>query len=353
MKKLLALILILIMAICVVGCKDDRENILYKDTDFGDYLDLADYEGIEVDLSSDKFSEYYTKAMFQKLAEMNITPKISEGYVVAGNTVNIDYVGKVNGNVYSGGNVNNLEVTIGQEGSIDIPGFQEALVGQAVGEAFEVTLQIPADYKKAAIAGQSVLFTIKINYIADEHPTAQGYYSKLGYETLKECDRDVITMAVKEYLLDKVVEESKRSDYPNEVVEKIYKIERELLDKAMLAQQGKDFATYLALVGQSEEDYKKGLIENKIKPSMDTQMVVYALADKYDVTVSEKEIKAAAQDIADNSVEDNDTAQSIIDSYGAYYFENLILTEKVKDCLFEDAEYNEASDEFIDQYLND
>lgn len=351
MKKLLALILILLMALCVVGCKS--EMVLYVDTDLDDYVELADYDEISVNLSDDDFSNYYKEEMLKQLSKSNAIAKISDGYVELGNTVNIDYVGKVDGKIYSGGNVSNYDLVMGQGQLDSIPGFEEAIVGKEIGEVVEVDLTFPSDYKRANLAGKAVHFTIKINYVADENPIAQNYYTKLGYASVKECDRAIIEAAVKECLFAKVVADSKKEGYPEEMVEKLYELERALLDKAMMAQTGKDFSTYLSSVGQSEEEYKKNLIENKIKPSMDTQMIVYAMLDDMDLSVSKDEITARAQEIADATSNTGDTVESILSSYGEHYFEDLIATEKVKERLFETAKFDESSKEYIDKYLDE
>lgn len=350
MKKLLALVLILLMALCFVGCKS--EMVLYEETDLDDYVELSDYKNVSVNLSDDTFSKYYKDEMLKELGARNVIAKITEGYVELGNTVNIDYVGKVGGSVYSGGSVNDYEFTIGQGQLDDIPGFEEAVLGKAIGEAVEFSTTFPSDYKKSAVAGKNADFIVKINYVVDENPIAQNYYKKLGFASVKECDKAIIEAAVKTYLLDKAIADSTKNGYPEEMIEKLYKIERELLDKAMMNQMGKDFGTYLSMIGQTEEEYKQSLIEAKIKPSMDSQMIVYALLEEFGLSVSKDEIYARAAETAEGTSSSTDTAESILDSYGEHHFENVIATEKVKEALFKKAKFDKDSVDYINRYLD-
>lgn len=351
MRKFFALILCLLLAFAATGCAEGK-TILYADTDLGDYVKLANYKSFSVNLSSEEFTKYYEGEISRQLSEYNTLAKITEGYVEIGNTVNIDYIGKIDGKVYSGGNVTDFQFVVGK-GEFDyLSGFEEAIVGKEIGEVVEIPLTFASDYKNENLAGKTADFIIKINYVMDEDPTAQEYYGILGYAGLKECERAVVEAAVKELLLDKVIEESEKDGYPEEMVEKLYNTERDLLDKAMLTQMGKDFSTYLATINQTEEDYKKNLIENKIKPSMDSQMVVYALLKDMGLSVTKDEITERAAKLAEDTAVVYDNTESILETYGEHYFEDLIATEKVKQGLFEKVKFDKASIDFIDGYLN-
>ena len=82
-----------------------------------------------------------------------------------GDTVNIDYVGTVDGVEFSGGNTqgNGADLAIGSHTYID--DFEEQLIGHNVGETVEVIVTFPEDYGKEDLNGKEAVFETTINGI--------------------------------------------------------------------------------------------------------------------------------------------------------------------------------------------
>lgn len=81
-----------------------------------------------------------------------------------GDTVNIDYVGTVDGVEFDGGSTNGAgtDLVIGSGSYID--DFEEQLIGAHPGDTVEVNVTFPDDYT-ADLAGQDAVFTVTINGI--------------------------------------------------------------------------------------------------------------------------------------------------------------------------------------------
>ena len=88
----------------------------------------------------------------------------TKGAVVqAGDTINLDYVGSVDGIEFEGGSTQGqgTDLTLGSGTYID--GFEEAVEGHKVGESFDIHVTFPENYGNSDLAGKDAVFNITIN----------------------------------------------------------------------------------------------------------------------------------------------------------------------------------------------
>lgn len=85
--------------------------------------------------------------------------------IADGDTVNIDYIGYVNGEEFAGGNTNGMgtDLVIGSNSYID--DFEEQLIGAHPGDQVEVRVTFPENYHEASLAGKEALFLTTVNGI--------------------------------------------------------------------------------------------------------------------------------------------------------------------------------------------
>ena len=82
-----------------------------------------------------------------------------------GDTVNIDYVGSIDGVEFEGGSTNGAgtDLTIGSGRYID--DFEEQLIGAHPGDTVNVNVTFPDNYQQEDLQGQDALFVVTINGI--------------------------------------------------------------------------------------------------------------------------------------------------------------------------------------------
>lgn len=82
-----------------------------------------------------------------------------------GDTVNIDYVGKIDGTAFDGGSTNGkgTDLEIGSGSYID--DFEDQLVGAHPGDKVEVTVTFPDNYQATDLAGKEAVFDVTVNGI--------------------------------------------------------------------------------------------------------------------------------------------------------------------------------------------
>ncbi len=82
-----------------------------------------------------------------------------------GDTVNIDYVGSIDGVEFAGGSTDGTgtDLTIGSGTYID--NFEEQLIGSHPGDTVDVNVTFPEDYGNEDLNGQDALFVVTVNGI--------------------------------------------------------------------------------------------------------------------------------------------------------------------------------------------
>ena len=80
--------------------------------------------------------------------------------------VNINYVGKKDGEEFEGGKAAGQSLVIGSGRMI--PGFEEGLIGKKSGDSFTLPLTFPEEYHSKELAGADVEFDLTVNSVSEE-----------------------------------------------------------------------------------------------------------------------------------------------------------------------------------------
>lgn len=88
-----------------------------------------------------------------------IYQSISKENAKNGDTVIIDFVGKVDGVAFSGGSATNQSIKLGSGGYI--PGFEDGIIGMKTGETKTITVTFPTGYG-GDLAGKEATFEITL-----------------------------------------------------------------------------------------------------------------------------------------------------------------------------------------------
>ena len=84
-----------------------------------------------------------------------------------GDTVNIDYVGSIDGVEFSGGNTQGMGTDLVIGSGLYIDDFEEQLIGAHPGDHVTVTVTFPEDYGKEDLNGKEAVFEVTVNGIYD------------------------------------------------------------------------------------------------------------------------------------------------------------------------------------------
>lgn len=137
----------------------DEEGYI-KDVDFSSAVSLSDYKSLVVPkehhyVSDEQVADEVAFILENYFAEYEICA------VEDGDTVNIDYVGTIDGVAFDGGTYAGYDLVIGSNSFID--DFEEQLIGVMVGETVDVEVTFPEDYISTDVAGKDAVFAVTVN----------------------------------------------------------------------------------------------------------------------------------------------------------------------------------------------
>ena len=121
-----------------------------------------------------------------------------EGKVENGDIAVIDFEGFKDGVAFDGGKGENYSLEIGS--NTFIPGFEDQVIGMSTGEEKDLNVTFPEEYGAADLAGQAVVFKVKVNEIKQKvaRELDEEFFEDLGMEginseeTLKEQIKESI-----------------------------------------------------------------------------------------------------------------------------------------------------------------
>lgn len=310
-------------------------------------VELGAYKGIEVEKRAYNVTDDEVDAAIAQLQEGVARMVDVDRPVENGDTVNLDYSGSVDGVKFDGGTAQGQTLTIGS-GQF-IPGFEEQMVGMAVGEEKDIEVTFPEEYHAENLAGKKAVFAVKVNGIqVKELPTLDDEFAKdvSEYDTL-EALRD----AKRQELLEQA-EKNAKIQKDNDVVRKAVENATVEVPDAMVERQIdsflQDMGYRLQMQGISLEDYLK-YTNTEISALRDQYRADAALRVKSQLVleaISKAEaIEATPEEIGDKVAEyakqfGNMTVEDFEKNLQAddrQYFADQVVVEKTLALLVENA----------------
>ena len=150
-------------------------------------IDLGDFSKIEVERLVAETDESEVDKTLERMADAYKTsePVKRKRKAKKGDVVNIDFLGKVDGEPFDGGKAEGYDLELGS-GSF-IPGFEDQLIGQNPGDELDVNVKFPDEYGAENLAGKDAVFEVKINELKEAKPAAidDELAKKAGMEDLE------------------------------------------------------------------------------------------------------------------------------------------------------------------------
>ena len=324
----------------------------YSKLDLNEYLKVGEYKGVE----ADKMEVEVTKAdigdaIVDALKSAAKETKLKKGdEVKLDDTVNIDYVGKVDGKEFDGGTAQGQELTLGTGTYIN--GFEEGLVGHKVGEKdIELKLAFPPNYQKEELQAKDVVFTVTINSATrmvqpeynDDFVKTQGdykntkEYEKAVEKELYEQKETEAEQNMEQEVWSKVLADTKVIKYPEDIVTHYVETFDALTDYNA-EQYGLSRKDYIGQYygAATEQDLQKQLLDYA-QTLVKQEMLVEYIAQKEGITYTDEEAAALkknieAQGYTEESVE-RETGRTM-----EQYIHIELLYEKVLQFLGENAD---------------
>ena len=319
-----------------------------------DYVTLGEYTGLTVTVDLTVSEEEVQQEIESSIRLSGELENVEDGVVEEGDTVNIDYEGKLDGEAFEGGTDKGYDLEIGSNTFID--GFEEGLIGTAKGETVDLPLTFPENYFSEDLAGQDVVFTVTVNEIqrvpelTDElastlsegvYTDAASYQDSVRQELESQRAQQRDAMASQE-ILTQIAASSTIESYPQEMVD--YSVESTMsYYESMAEAYGMEMEEFLtAYMGLTEEELREQAAL-AASQSMQTELYLKAIAEQEGIEVTEEEFQSGAQEYADQY--GFESTDALMDYYGEGTVRISLLQDKVMDFLMENTTVEEVTQE--------
>ena len=345
MKKIVSAILALAMIFAFAACGQDSANLPeysvgltsdgFYDLKASDYITLPEYKGIEIPAEVREVDEDDVMSNLSSLtAYYATTTQLKDRAVEEGDTVNIAYIGRVDGEEFSGGTTTGTNVVAGGTNYID--NFLDQIIGHMPGETFDVNVTFPVPYSNNPdVAGKAAVFETTINYIEEtsEPELTDDFirtnYSGYGVKTVEEMrayiEKDLQHSQLMEYVDNYLLDNAVYDELPEAVIEHQKTLIR-LNYEAQAKVYGLEVEDLLEIYGMSSFD-------ELMEQSADTLKEMSADVLVYQAIAEAEGLKIKNTDVADyfeqmTGSRDYETYKGV---YGMPYLKLLTMTYKAVD----------------------
>lgn len=307
---------------------------------------LGDYKGVTVEKTIQSVTDEDVQNEIDN-ALANYPVEVDQA-AKEGDTVNIDYVGKIDGEEFDGGSDQGADLKLGSGKFID--GFEDGLIGARKGETRTLNLTFPEDYTQD-LAGKAVEFTVTVNAVKEplSEPTDQWVADNIeGYDNIadykagirseqEESNEQTAENQVRYAAWTQVIDNCTINEYPETLVEvgkKLYEQQVETYAKYA----GMELDAYIESSGLTQEEYQSNM-EEYGKNVAAQALVCQAICDKEGFAIGDDDYQKALQDML---TEYGCTEEELIQTYGQDNVEQSIMLNRVSNLILENANVTEV-----------
>ena len=317
-------------------------------------VELGQYKGLEVEVALQEVTDAAIDAEIEADREKaSRTIEVEDRPVQNGDTVKLDYAGTVDGVPFDGGTAEGQTLVIGS-GSF-IPGFEEQMIGMAIGEEKDLNVTFPEEYHAKELAGKAAVFHVKVNGITVvEKPELDDDFAQDNdFDTFEEYKANVVRKLTerveknnenlsKNALVAKAVENAKM-DIPQPMIDRQgdYML-REM--EMQMAYSGFTLDQYLQYMGMTREALKAQNEPEAIR-RIQNELVIEAIRKAEGIEASEEDVEKQIVRQAENYGQDlEDFRKNLTDEQKDYLKQDAGI-EKVLDLLLADAKITKKAPE--------
>ena len=320
----------------------DEKVVLTATTPVKPDVTIEKYTGIKIE----KFEYTVTDADVDKeidstrerFAEsVDVTDRAAQN----GDTVNIDFEGKMDGVAFDGGSAQGYDLTLGA-GQF-IAGFEEQVVGMNVGETKDVNVTFPEDYQAENLKGKPAVFTVTVHKITGKvlPELNEEFAKKVGSDSV-DAYRAKVRERLEKAAASRSLNETENSiiteiakgasaEIPDAMIEKQEEYSMQRMEYSLMY-QGIRLDDYLKYVGQTRDEYKKNF-EEEARRAVLHQLIVEKLIKELAIEATQEEIDAKVAEQAASVGKEAEEYKKNMDPRQLEYIEGDIKVTKLFDYL--------------------
>lgn len=317
------------------------------------YVELADFNALNMNKAdyypTAEEEQTYINAIVESYPDLSDKKNVT---VKEKDTVSVDYVGRIDGKEYEGGSTNGMGVRV-TLGTLTYPEeFENGIIGHKTGETFDVSVPFAADFENADLAGKTVVYTITLNGIYEKAEFNDEFVKK-NFGNAVENAEDFLNKyrmsaaqdKFDEYVKEYAISESKVKSYPAGYLSKMKKFmkakdykQMETTNSTYQNLYGKDaYKDVLDMRKMDKKEYRQEILRSA-KEQADENLIMQALFEKFNLTVSDEDIKEVTSSFGFNE----DEYDQAVERFGEPYLYEQAMIKVVNNYLAEN--YNLIED---------
>jgi len=268
---------------------------------------LGDYRGLEVGRREVEVSEQEVEQEIEQLRERLARLEAVERPAGAGDFLVADYLGRIEGEPFQGGEGRDQLIELGSERLI--PGFEEGLQGAEAGQTRSLQLRFPTDYPRAELAGKQADFEVSVKEVKRKllPDLDDDLAIEVGFDTVRELREDIRAR------LREAQEQSAQAEFREAAIDVaadaaqvqtpealVQAKARELWERMLhsLSHRGITREAYLKITGRAEQDVLAEL-ETEARQSLRREATIAAIVRAESIEPSEQELLEALEPTAE------------------------------------------------------
>ncbi|WP_110994356.1 trigger factor [Pseudomonas sichuanensis] len=304
---------------------------------------VSGLESISVERLSAEVADADLDNMLEVLRKQNTRFEAVERAAQNDDQVNIDFVGKIDGEAFAGGSAKGTQLVLGSGRMI--PGFEEGLVGAKAGEERVVNVTFPEDYQNLDLAGKAAEFTITVNSVsAPQLPELnEEFFAQFG---IKESTLEGFRTEVRKNM-ERELRQATKTKVKNQVMDGLLAANPIEVPKALLENEVNRLRVQAVqqFGGNIKPDQLPAeLFEEQAKRRVVLGLIVAEVVKQFDLKPDDAKVRAMIEEMASAYQE----PEQVI----AWYYKNdqqlnevrsVVLEEQVVDTVLQKATVTDKS----------
>lgn len=311
-------------------------------------ITLASFADIKVEKPISSVEDSDLEEMIEKLREQRTTFEPVERAAADGDQVNVDFTGRVDGEVFAGGEGTGVDIVIGSGRML--PDFEAGLVGGSAGEEKDIEVSFPEDYQNKELAGKQAVFTIAFNTVSEAAvPEIDAdFMAQFGVD---DGDQEKFREEIRGNM-QRELDSNIKNKIKTQVMDGLLATNEITLPQALIDGEVDRMRSEMAqqFGGQNtidESALPAALFEPQAKRRVSLGLIMNAIVDQNDVEADDDRVRSYLEEMAAGY---DDPEQMI-----SYYYRNaeqlntirnVVLEEQVMDLILESAQSTEVQQSY-------
>lgn len=304
---------------------------------------VAGFDTIAVERLSADVADSDLDNMLEVLRKQNVRFEVADRAAQNEDQLNIDFEGKVDGEVFAGGSATATQLVLGSGRMI--PGFEDGLVGAKAGEERVLNVTFPEDYQNLDLAGKAAEFTVTVNTVSEPKlpELNEEFFKQFG---IKETGIEGFRTEVRKNM-ERELRQAIKSKVKNQVMDGLLAANPIEVPKALLENEVNRLRVQAVqqFGGNIKPDQLPAeLFEEQAKRRVELGLIVAEVVKQFDLKPDDARVREMIQEMA--------SAYQEPEQVVAWYYKNeqqmnevrsVVLEEQVVDTVLQKASVTDKS----------